>query len=135
VPCLALILALVPPRLALVAVWLLSDILGRAFDGVLLPILGFFLLPWTTLAHALMWNNATHEVTGFAWFIVVLAFLGDLGACGGTGADRHWSRPRGRTKLRPSSRCGPSTLGRRRRNSRGERFRCRPVTIGTIPAQ
>ena len=86
--CLSLILALISPRLALVAMWLLSDILGRAFDGVLLPILGFFLLPWTTLAYALMWNNATHEVTGFEWFIVALAFLADLAAHGGAARGR-----------------------------------------------
>ena len=48
-PCLSLILALISPRLALFAMWLLSDILGRAFDTWLLPVLGFFLLPWTTL--------------------------------------------------------------------------------------
>ena len=37
-PCLALILALISPRLALFATWLLSDILGRAYDGWLLPL-------------------------------------------------------------------------------------------------
>ncbi len=87
-PCLALLLALISPRLALVVMWLLSNILGRAFDGVLLPLLGFFLLPWTTLVYALMWNNGTHEVSGFEWFVVVLAFLGDLGAYGGTARGR-----------------------------------------------
>ncbi|MEA2667025.1 MAG: hypothetical protein QOI11_3969 [Candidatus Eremiobacteraeota bacterium] len=87
-PCLSLILALVSPRLALFAMWLLSDILGRAFDSWLLPVLGFFLLPWTTLAYALMWNNATHEVTGFEWFIVVLAFLADRAAHRGTARER-----------------------------------------------
>ena len=54
----------------------------------LLPVLGFFLLPWTTLAYALMWNNGTHEVAGFEWFIVVLAFLADLAAHGGTARGR-----------------------------------------------
>jgi hypothetical protein len=83
-PCLALLLALISPRLALVAVWLGTNILGRAFDSILLPLLGFFLLPWTTLAYALMWDNGTHEVRGFEWFIVVLAFLADLGAHDGT---------------------------------------------------
>jgi hypothetical protein len=62
--------------------WLFSDILGRAFDGWLVPFLGFFLLPWTTLAYALMWWSS-NGVVGFEWFIVVLAFLVDLGAFGG----------------------------------------------------
>jgi hypothetical protein len=43
------------------------------------PLLGFFLLPWTTLAYALMWASSD-GVVGFEWFIVVLAFLFDLGS-------------------------------------------------------
>jgi hypothetical protein len=42
--------------------------------------LGFFLLPWTTLAYVAMWELGTGEVSGFEWFIVVLAFLLDLGS-------------------------------------------------------
>lgn len=87
-PCLSLRLALISPRLALGAMWLLRDILGRPFASVLLALLGFLLLAWTTLVHARMCNNATHDVTGFERFIVVLAFLGDLGAYGGTARGR-----------------------------------------------
>jgi hypothetical protein len=79
-----IILALISPRLALVATWLLSDILSRAFDGWLLPLVGFFVLPWTTLAYALMWDNGTHAVNGFEWFVVGIAFVADLGSYGGT---------------------------------------------------
>jgi hypothetical protein len=43
------------------------------------PVLGFFLLPWTTLAYAVMWSSARH-VYGFEWFIVALAFIADLGS-------------------------------------------------------
>lgn len=81
--CLLLLLALISPRLALVAMWLLSDILSRAYDSWLLPIIGFFLLPWTTLAYAGMWASGTNVVTGLEWFIVVLAFLVDLASFGG----------------------------------------------------
>jgi hypothetical protein len=83
-PCLAGCLALVSPRLAIVGVWIFSNILGRAFDSWVLPFLGFFLLPWTTLAYAVMWDVGTHEVAGFEWFLVVLAFLADLASYGGT---------------------------------------------------
>jgi hypothetical protein len=88
VPCLALVLALISPRLALVAVWLFSDILSRAFEGWLLPLIGFFLLPWTTLAYALMWDVGTREVTGFEWLVVVVALLFDLGSHRGTARGR-----------------------------------------------
>ena len=87
-PCLAVVLALISPRLALIVMWIAGDVLSRAFDSWLLPLIGFFVLPWTTLAYAVMWDVGTHSVTGFEWFVVVLAFLGDLGALGGTARGR-----------------------------------------------
>jgi hypothetical protein len=54
--------------------------LSDAFDSWLIPLLGFFLLPWTTLAYAVMWSVGTNDVTGFEWFIVILAFVVDLGS-------------------------------------------------------
>ena len=56
---------------------------GRAFDSWFLPLIGFVVLPWTTLAFAVMWDVGTHQVTGFEWFVVGLAFLADLGTYGG----------------------------------------------------
>jgi hypothetical protein len=41
------------------------------------PLLGFFLLPWTTLAYAVMWSSGSN---GVEWFIVILAFAFDLGS-------------------------------------------------------
>lgn len=75
--CLVLLLALLSPRLALFALWLFGDLLSRAFDSWLVPLIGFFLLPWTTLAYAGMWSSS-NDVTGFEWFIVVLGFFFDL---------------------------------------------------------
>ena len=72
--------ALISPRLALFGLWLFSDILGRAYDSWLVPVLGFFLLPWTTLAYAVMWASGTNQVEGFEWFIVILGFFFDLGS-------------------------------------------------------
>ena len=54
--------------------------LERAFDSWIVPLLGFFLLPWTTLAYTLMWSVGTNQVRGFEWFIVGVAFLFDLGS-------------------------------------------------------
>jgi hypothetical protein len=82
-PCLVVLLALISPRLALVAIWLFSHILGDAYDSWIVPVIGFFLLPWTTLAYAGMWSAGTNEVYGFEWFIVVLAFVLDLGSYAG----------------------------------------------------
>jgi hypothetical protein len=77
--CLVVLLAFLSPRLALFAIFLFSDLLSRAFDSWFVPFLGFFLLPWTTLAYAVMWNSS-NRVEGFEWFIVILAFAIDLGS-------------------------------------------------------
>jgi threonine/homoserine/homoserine lactone efflux protein len=77
------LLALLSPRLALFFIAIFSDMLSRAFDSWLLPLIGFFLLPWTTLAYAVMWDTGTRDVNGFEWFIVVLAFLADLASYAG----------------------------------------------------
>lgn len=64
------------------AIWLFSNLLGRAFDPDWLPLIGFFILPWTTLAYAVMWAAGPNSVEGFEWFIVIIAFVADLGAFG-----------------------------------------------------
>jgi hypothetical protein len=86
--CLVVLLAFLSPRLALFAIFLFSDLLSRAFDSWFVPLLGFFLLPWTTLAYAVMWSASSNEVTGFEWFIVILAFIVDLGSYASRGRAR-----------------------------------------------
>ncbi|MGN6587898.1 MAG: hypothetical protein ACTHKT_10590 [Solirubrobacterales bacterium] len=77
--CLVVLLAFLSPRLALFVIFLFSDLLSRAFDSWFVPFLGFFLLPWTTLAYAVMWASS-NRVYGFEWFIVILAFFLDMGS-------------------------------------------------------
>ena len=79
--CFVALFALISPRLALFFLWIFSNVLSRAFDSWIIPLLGFFLLPWTTLTYAAFWDwGSGHHVTGFEWFFVILAFLIDLGA-------------------------------------------------------
>lgn len=85
--CLVVLLAFFSPRLALFAIFLFSDLLSEAFDSWFVPFLGFFLLPWTTLAYAVMWASSD-RVYGFEWFIVVLAFFIDLGSYASRGRFR-----------------------------------------------
>lgn len=89
--CLAVLFALISPRLALFFIWIFSDLLSRAFDSWFVPLLGFFLLPWTTLAYAVMWSSSD-RVYGFEWFIVVLAFFFDLASYAGGSRGREASR-------------------------------------------
>jgi hypothetical protein len=81
-PCLIALIAMLSPRLALFFVAVFSDLPSRALDGIWLPLLGFFLLPWTTLAYIVMWDLGSQQVAGFSWFIVIAAFLADIGAYG-----------------------------------------------------
>lgn len=85
--CLVPLLALISPRLALFALLLFSDLIGDAFDSWIVPVLGFFLLPWTTLAYVVMWWASDGNL-GFEWFIVVLAFVVDIGAYAKSGDAR-----------------------------------------------
>ena len=72
---------LISPRLVLFLLWIFSSVLSRAFDSWIVPLLGFFLLPWTTLAYVAFWEwGSGHHVIGFEWFFVVLAFLIDVGS-------------------------------------------------------
>ena len=77
--CLIVLLSLLSPRLAIVAMWLFTNRLGDAFESTLGPILGFLLVPWTTLMFALLWGSH-HSVQGFEWFLVAFAFMMDMGS-------------------------------------------------------
>jgi hypothetical protein len=85
--CFLVLFALISPRLALFALFLFSNLLSRAFDSWFLPLLGFLLLPWTTLAYAVMWSSS-NRVAGFEWFIVILAFCFDLASYANRGRAR-----------------------------------------------
>lgn len=76
-PCLVILAAAISPRLALFFVWIFSDWLSLAYNGFLIPVLGWFLLPWTTLAYAAFYSSG-REVSGIEWFFVGLAFIFDV---------------------------------------------------------
>jgi hypothetical protein len=79
--CLAGLVVLAAPRVVMVVLWIFSDYLGRAYDGWILPLIGFFALPTTTLAYAVAVNDA-NGVRGWGLLLVALGVLLDLGALG-----------------------------------------------------
>ena len=82
--CFLALLALISPRLVLVLLAIFSNVLSHAYHSWLIPLIGFFVLPWTTLAYAAFWDWAPHHhVTGIDWFFIVLAFLIDLSSWAG----------------------------------------------------
>jgi len=90
--CTVLVILFLGPRVAIVAMALFSSYLGRAFGGgILLPLVGWLFLPWTTLAYA--WAiNSRGEVAGLQAIVVVVAVLVDLGVVGGGAAKRRNKR-------------------------------------------
>ena len=84
-------LALTAPRLTFLLVVLFSDDIGRAYQSMLWPFLGFFFMPLTTLAYA--WAINRHgSVDGGFLVVVVLAVLIDLGIIGGSAKNRYRRR-------------------------------------------
>lgn len=81
-PCLLVILVLAFPRIILACLFLLSNYLERAYHGMLIPLIGFFFLPLTTLAYAWMMN--THQqIAGTNAIILIVAVIIDLGGLSG----------------------------------------------------
>jgi hypothetical protein len=79
--CLILAIAIAFPRLAIVILYLFSDFLERAYSSLLLPVLGFFFLPLTTIVYAWV-VNGNHPFSGIYLAAVILAALVDLGVIG-----------------------------------------------------
>jgi hypothetical protein len=81
--CLLALLALISPRLVLFLLWIFSDVLSRAFGSWVIPLLGFFFMPWTTLTYAAFWDwGSGRHVTGYEWIFVFLAVCIDVGGWG-----------------------------------------------------
>lgn len=81
-PCLLLIVFLAFPRIALVLLFLFSNYLERAYHGILLPLLGFLFLPFTTLVYAWM-TNTRQPIAGINLVILIVAVVIDLGGLSG----------------------------------------------------
>ncbi len=84
--CLIALGGLLVPRFVLVALWLFTDYLNRAFESGWWGLLGFLLLPTTTIAYAIAQNGYATPGGGIEAFGVILIVLGvliDLGLLGG----------------------------------------------------
>ena len=81
--CLFFTLLFLGPRFGLLLYWLAWPARWDvAFDGWVVPLLGFFLAPWTTLAWVLCGPGG---IEGFDVFIVGMAVLADLFTLLGSG--------------------------------------------------
>jgi len=86
--CFLAIISVFMPRIAMVAIFFLTNWFALAFQTKLWPIVGFILMPYTTLVYmgAMIYNH--HSLTG-AWLIaLIIAVLFDIGGQGGSVARR-----------------------------------------------
>jgi hypothetical protein len=86
-PCFLVILGLIFPRLILALLFFFTHYLDRAYQGFLLPLLGFFFLPLTTLIYALIINSG-NQVQGLYLVAIILCVVADLGLIGGGAKSR-----------------------------------------------
>ena len=88
-PCLLAIVVLAFPRVVLILMWLLSNILQRAYHNLIIPVLGFIFLPITTIVYA--WMVTQHmPLAGVNLIILIVAVLLDAGSH--RGGMRHYRR-------------------------------------------
>jgi hypothetical protein len=79
--CLLALFAWVSPRFALVIVYLFTNRLTIAFHSGWTGIIGFFVLPYTTLFYALVYQPG-RGVQHFGWVVVAFGVLFDLFSLG-----------------------------------------------------
>lgn len=80
--CLIVLASFISARLAIFLIWLFdNERMTMAMPSGIVGLLGFFLLPWTTLAYVVCYAPIV-GVGGIGWFIVILGFLADLGSYG-----------------------------------------------------
>jgi hypothetical protein len=82
-PCLLVILVVAFPRVVLALMFFFSRYLDRAYHGLLIPLLGFFFLPLTTLVYAWLVNSHL-PMAGVNLFILIVAVIVDVGGLSGS---------------------------------------------------
>jgi hypothetical protein len=92
--CFFFSLLLLGPRFVLVIWWLADQVRWAAtFDTIVLPILGFLFLPWTTLMYVLVFPFGL-DTADWIWLIFALVVdLVSLGGGGLQGRDRYMGQP------------------------------------------
>lgn len=81
--CIAVIIALIFPRLLIIVLWLFTDWFDGVFNGILIPVLGFIFLPVTTLWYSVVVNHYSGVWSVIPVLGMVLAIAIDLGSTRG----------------------------------------------------
>jgi hypothetical protein len=83
--CLVGLLGLLAPRFIIIVLWLFTDYLARAYTSWILPTIGFFILPTTTIAYAIAKNAFSTRAGAIEPAGIIVLILGafiDVGIIG-----------------------------------------------------
>jgi hypothetical protein len=86
--CLIVLVAMFAPRVTLFFIFLLTNWFSQAYETVLWPLLGFILMPFTTLAYMAAMLNNDHQLSGLWIVLMVVAVIADLTTHGGSASSR-----------------------------------------------
>jgi hypothetical protein len=94
--CLLVLLSIISSRLAMVAIWLLTDWVDRVFNGWLIPLLGIIILPWTTLLYTVGFIASGDTAAPWGILGLIIGLFLDIAVHAG-------SVVKGRERYRPPS--------------------------------
>jgi hypothetical protein len=88
-PCVLAVAALMLPRVVMFFIWVLTNWFTASFATVIWPLLGFFFMPYTTLAYMATMLNNDHVISGWWLALIIVAAVVDAGHWGGGGRVFH----------------------------------------------
>lgn len=77
--CVLALLGLLMPRLVILVLAIFTEYISMAYETTIWPLLGWFFMPFTTLAYMVAMINNDHQVTGGWIVLMIVAVLMDLG--------------------------------------------------------
>jgi hypothetical protein len=80
--CLLALCGLLMPRLVIIVLAIFTEYMAMAYETTIWPVLGWFFMPFTTLAYCAAMVNNDHQVTGGWIVIMIIAVIMDLGSNG-----------------------------------------------------
>jgi len=72
------------PRLVILVLAIFTEYMSIAYETTLWPVLGWFFMPFTTLAYCAAMVNNGHQITGGWLVLLIVAIVVDLGSHGTT---------------------------------------------------
>ena len=82
-PCLLALLAVAFPRVAIVLLWLFSNFFMGIYHNLIIPVIGFLLLPLTLIVYTYLAKTSGGHLTTTQFVFIFIAVVVDLGLVGG----------------------------------------------------